>query len=107
MAMIENLEALLENGTDNSMLRFGLGNAYLKAGDMARAAEHLRVAIAHDPGYSAAWKSLGRALMELGQPAEAARAYRDGIAAAEAKGDKQAAKEMTVFLRRVERSTDQ
>ena len=36
--------------------------------------------------------------------ADAMDAYRRGIAAAEAKGDKQAAKEMTVFLRRLEKS---
>ncbi len=105
--MTENLEALLAKGQDNAMLRFGLGNAYLSAGDMARAAEHLRMALTHDPGYSAAWKLLGKALTELQRPAEAASTYRKGIEAADAKGDKQAAKEMTVFLSRLEKSTDQ
>ena len=45
-----------------------------------------------------------RALVESGQPAEALLAYREGIAVAEAKGDKQAAKEMTVYARRIENS---
>lgn len=107
MGMIENLEALLAKGQDNALLRFGLGNACLNAGEMARAAEHLRVALTHDPGYSAAWKLLGKALTELQRPQEAASAYRTGIEAADAKGDKQTAKEMTVFLRRLEKSTNQ
>ena len=51
------------------------------------------------PGYSAAWKLLGKALVTA-EPAQAAQAWRSGIAAAEAKGDKQAAREMQVFLRR-------
>jgi Tfp pilus assembly protein PilF len=99
----ERFEALLAAGKDNALLRFGLGMQYLNAGEAARAASHLRVAVTHDPDYSAAWKLLGRALTEQGSKPEAAEAYRLGIAAAERKGDKQAAKEMTVFLRRLEK----
>ena len=54
-----------------------------------------------DPNYSAAWKLLGKALAESGAAAEALEAYERGIAVAEARGDKQAAKEMTVFARRM------
>ena len=70
----------------------------------ASAANHLKQAVVLDPKYSAAWKQLGRALVESGQPADALLAYREGIAVAEAKGDKQAAKEMTVYARRIEKS---
>jgi predicted Zn-dependent protease len=101
---IVNLEKLLGGARDNALLRYSLGNEYLKSGDAAGAAVHLREALARDPRYSAAWKLLGRALSESGQPAEALAAYRDGIRVAEAKGDKQAAKEMTVFARRIERT---
>lgn len=101
MPSIEQLEALLAAGQDNALLRFGLGQALLKAGQPAPAAEHLRQALHHDPGYSAAWKLLGRALTEADDTAGAADAYRRGIEAAEARGDKQAAKEMQVFLKRL------
>jgi Tfp pilus assembly protein PilF len=101
MSMIENLEGMLAKGQDNVLLRFGLGNEYLKEGRYAEAAEHLREAVAHDPKYSAAWKLLGKALSQLGDGAGAIDAYEKGIAAAEEKGDKQAAKEMTVFLKRL------
>ena len=94
---------MLDAGRDNALLRFSLGNEYLKSGDAASAAEHLRAAVKHDPGYSAAWKLLGRALETSGSLTEALAAYREGIAVAERKGDKQAAKEMAVFARRIER----
>jgi Tfp pilus assembly protein PilF len=99
----ERFEALLAAGKDNALLRFGLGLHYLNAGEAARAAPHLRAAVAHDPGYSAAWKLLGRALAQEGERDAAMDAYRRGIEAAEKKGDKQAAKEMAVFLRRLEK----
>ena len=101
--MIERFEAMLASGKEGALLRFGLGTEYLKAGDKVRAAMHLREAVARDPGYSAAWKLLGKALEE-GDREQAAEAWRRGIAAAEARGDKQAAREMQVFLKRLERA---
>jgi len=103
MDSAERFEQMLADGKDSALLRFGLGSHYLKAGEAARAAEHLRAAVAQDPGYSAAWKLLGKALAQAGEHDAAIAAYRDGIAAAARKGDKQAAKEMEVFLRRLER----
>lgn len=103
MERVANLERLLAAGQDGALLRFGLGGAHLAAGDPARAAAHLARAVEFDPGHSAAWKLYGRALAECGRRAEAAAAYREGIRAAEAHGDVQAAKEMRVFLRRLER----
>jgi Tfp pilus assembly protein PilF len=102
MDAVQRFEALLAAGKDGALLRFSLGMQYLKD-DPARAAGHLRVAVQKDPAYSAAWKLLGRALEANGDRAGAAEAYRSGIEAAERKGDKQAAREMTVFLRRLER----
>ena len=101
---LERFEALLASGKDSPLLRFSLGMQYLRTGDASRAVEHLRSAVTQDAGYSAAWKLLGKALAEASRPLEAVDAYRAGIAAAEKKGDKQAAKEMTVFLRRLEKT---
>ena len=103
MDPVERFEAMLAAGRDSALLRFSLGLNYLKAGNAARAAEHLRSAVAQDKDYSAAWRLLGKALAETGDAGEAAEAYRNGIAAAGRRGDKQAAKEMTVFLRRLEK----
>ena len=101
MDAADRFEALLAAGKDGALLRFSLGMHYLKAGEPARAAAHLREAVRQDPNYSAAWKLLGKALAECGETAEAQAAYRSGIAVAEARGDKQAAKEMPVFLKRL------
>jgi Tfp pilus assembly protein PilF len=103
MPSIADFEAMLAAGRDNALLRFSLGNEYLKAGDAAQAAEHLRRAVEHDPKYSAAWKLLGKALADTESWQDALDAYRQGIAVAEARGDKQAAKEMGVFARRIEK----
>jgi len=103
MSLIERFEALLAGGKDNALLRFSLGGEHLKAGNAAKAVEHLRAAVAHDAGYSAAWKLLGKALADSGDAEAAKAAYRSGIETATAKGDKQAVKEMAVFLRRLER----
>jgi Tfp pilus assembly protein PilF len=103
---IPSLEKLLGTPRDGALLRYSLGTEYLKAGDAARAAGQLREAVARDPGYSAAWKALGRALADAGQDAEALAAWKRGIEAAHAKGDKQAEKEMTVFARRIEKKLE-
>jgi predicted Zn-dependent protease len=100
-AMIKRFEDLLAMGKDSALLRFGLGSEYLKAGDPVHAAVHLRCALDFDVGYSAAWKLLGKSLATSGRVDEALAAYREGIAIAEAKGDKQAMKEMQVFARRL------
>lgn len=102
--VIQNLEKMLAAGKDGALLRFSLGNEYLKLEQPAMAAEHLRRAVEFDPAYSAAWKILGKALLAAGRPADALAAYRQGIAVAEAKGDIQAAKEMKVFARRAEKA---
>jgi len=102
----ERLEQMLAAGKDNALLRFSLGAECLKVGEAAPACIHLQRAVEHDPGYSAAWKLLGKALADDGKPQEALAAYRRGIEVAEAKGDKQAAKEMQVFARRLERMLD-
>ena len=95
---------MLAAGKDGALLRFSLGNEYLKAGRADAAIGHLRRAVEIDPGYTAAWKALGRALVDSGQADEALAAYREGIAVAERKGDKQAGKEMQVFAKRIEKT---
>lgn len=100
-ALISSLEKLIGTPRDGALLRFSLGTEYLKAGDAARGIAELRAALQRDPAYSAAWKTLGRALADAGRDAEALEAWSRGIEAARNKGDRQAEKEMTVFARRL------
>ena len=104
---IFSLEKLLGTPRDGALLRFSLGSEYLKSGEPGKAVPHLREAVARDPGYSAAWKLLGKALCDAGSLQEALEAYRCGIEAAQKKGDKQALKEMTVFAKRIEKTLGQ
>ncbi|MFF7707255.1 hypothetical protein [Pseudomonas sp. NPDC007930] len=99
--MIESLEKMLAKGVDNSLLRFGLGKAYLDEKQNAIAATHLARCVEFDPKYSAAWKLLGKALKAEGDTAGARAAWEQGIAAAQAHGDKQAEKEMAVFVKKL------
>jgi Tfp pilus assembly protein PilF len=99
--VIRNLERILESGKDGALLRFGLGNEYLKCGDAEAAVAHLQRAVAIDAAYSAAWKQLGKALAATHREDAALAAWREGLAVAERKGDKQAMKEMQVFARRL------
>ena len=103
MSALETFEKLLAQGKDNALLRYSLGNETLKLGRPEDAIVHLEAALAFDPGYSAAWKLLGKARAEAGALAEALDTYRQGIEKAEAKGDIQAAKEMRVFAKRIEK----
>jgi len=100
MSITDTFEALLARGQDSALLRYSLGNEYLKQNDHKKAAQHLSEAVKLDPTYSAAWKLYGKALTAVGHLADAINAFDRGIVAAEIKGDVQAAKEMRVFRKR-------
>lgn len=102
-ARIDAFLKMLERGQDSALLRFSLGNEYLGDGQPGAAADHLQHAVDLDPDYSAAWKLLGRALVDDARDDEARNAYRSGIEIAERNGDHQAAKEMRVFLKRLDK----
>ena len=101
--MIDKLEAMLASGRDSPDLRFALANAYLKAGDAERAIAHAGLAVQLKPDYSAAWRLLGQAQIAAGKNVAAAASFERGIQVAEQAGDRQAGKEMQVFLRRLQR----
>jgi tetratricopeptide (TPR) repeat protein len=98
---IENLQKLLDQGQDNLLLRFGLGQALLKDGQVTEAIIHLEKALEFDPAHSASLKLLGKAYATNGDSDKAIEIYSKGIELAEHKGDVQAAKEMKVFLKRL------
>lgn len=103
MTRINALKAQLGGPRDGALLRYSLGAALLEAGDSSEAIAQLRAALDFDADYSAAWKLLGKACLQSGDTQTAADAWRHGIATAEGRGDVQAAKEMQVFLKRIER----
>jgi predicted Zn-dependent protease len=100
---IAALRALCGGPRDGALLRMSLAQALRDAGAGAEAVAELRRALDFDPDYSAAWKLLGGMLAAQDDRSGAIAAYTSGIAAAQKRGDKQAEKEMTVFLRRLSR----
>jgi Tfp pilus assembly protein PilF len=101
---IDGLRRLCGGSRDGALLRVTLAHALLEGDDTGSAIAELRAALTFDPAYSAAWKLLGKTLSRSGDAAAAIDAYQQGIAAAQRHGDKQAEKEMRVFLRRLEKA---
>jgi predicted Zn-dependent protease len=100
---LAQLRGLCGGPRDGTLLRVSIANILLKRSEIAAAIEQLRAALRFDPDYSAAWKLFGKTLAENGEVDAAREAYRAGIEAAIKRGDKQAGKEMTVFLRRLKK----
>ena len=96
----DRIRKMLEGGADSALLRFALGNACLDTTpDIASV--HFEHALRFDPRYSAAWKMLGKARLACGDQDAARKAWETGIEIAIERGDKQAEKEMRVFLKRL------
>lgn len=100
---IQALENMLENGRDSALLRVGLASALQQSGELTAALSHLQSAVQQDPNFTAAWKALGKLHLELGDRDSARQAWQEGIAVASRRGDKQAGKEMQVFLKRLDK----
>ncbi|CAN7660174.1 MULTISPECIES: tetratricopeptide repeat protein [Ensifer] len=101
--MRQVLEKLLDDGRDDALLRFTLGSICLQETDAETALLHLRRAIEFDPSYSAAWKLIGAAMLKLNRIEEARRIWTEGRSVAEKKGDLQVAREINVFLKRLDK----
>lgn len=102
--LVQRLEAMLEAGTDNLLLRFGLGQAYAEMQEYERAISHLQQAVRFDPMHSSSWFWLGRAQYEHGLLDEAEKTLDKAIQVATEKGDSQTVKMAQVFLRRVRKA---
>ena len=101
MEITDNLERMLASGRDDPMLRFGLGSGYFNEKEFARAIPHLESCIEQDPDYSAAYKLLGRSLLEEGELTAARDVFEQGLAIAIAQRDKQAEREINSFLNKI------
>ncbi len=102
--LIERLEAMLAKGSDNLLLRFGLGKAYAEEQLHDQAIAHLGQAVAFDPMHSGSWFWLGRAQYEGGRLDDALVTLERAVEVADRKGDVQAGKMARVFLSRVKKA---
>jgi Tfp pilus assembly protein PilF len=102
---VEALLRLIGTDRDSALLRMTIATALLNQEKSVEAEEHLSEATVMDPSYTAAWKSLGKVRLSLEDAEGARKAWQAGIEAARENGDKQAEKEMAVFLRRLDKPT--
>ena len=98
---VDRLLAMIGTDRDSAMLRLTISRLLAAREEVEQATAHLEAATAMDPGYTAAWKELGKLRLQRGDEPGAAAAWRRGIEQARERGDKQAEKEMSVFLRRL------
>ena len=103
MSLTENLEHMLANGNDSTMLRFGLGSAYFNDKNYQQAIPHLQKCVELDNSYSAAYKLLGRAQIKIGLNEQAKLTLETGLKQAALSGDKQTEREIAVFLKKLEK----
>jgi predicted Zn-dependent protease len=94
---------LLERDPENPMVLYSLGNELFKEKKYSEARKYLDWAVRNKPDYSVAHRTLGRALYELGEDAEARRVFAEGREVAQKNGDLQTVKEIDVFTRRLEK----
>ena len=80
---IDAFKQMLTGDPDNTVVRFGLANEYLKAEQWAEAAEELERYLQQADDEGAAYGMLARALERLGRRDRARAAYEQGIKAAD------------------------
>ena len=103
-SLINKLEEMLAGGKDSALLRYSLGAEYFKMKAYDNALGHLDKALTLNPHHSSTWKLFAKVLVGAERVEEAMQAYQRGIDVALLQGDLQAAKEMRVFLRRLEKN---
>ncbi|HVG39468.1 MAG TPA: tetratricopeptide repeat protein [Pyrinomonadaceae bacterium] len=95
---LEMFQQMLASDPENTMVRFGLANEYLKAEEYAAAVAELETYLARADDEGAAYGMLARALQKIGREEEARAAYEQGIVAADAHGHPSMAEDYRMTL---------
>jgi tetratricopeptide (TPR) repeat protein len=95
---LEKLLKMLETKPGDPFLLYALGLEYKKLGDRKSAIEYLDKTIQHDWGYCYAYYQKGLILQESDDIEAARRTFREGIDAAQRKGDAHAEGEISAAL---------
>jgi len=91
---LEKLLGLLEKQSADPFLLYGVAMEYKKAGNPDKALEYFQRTLQADAGYSYAYYQQGQVYEGTGDIEAARQAYRDGIVAAQSKGDEHARSEL-------------
>src|SRR5262249_27214492 len=100
---LEQLRELAREAPEDAVTHFLLGREAAGQGRHDEARDAFPAPAEIDPHYAAAYRHWGNALEALGEYDEAALVYARGVRVAERSGDLQAGKEMSAFLKRLER----
>jgi predicted Zn-dependent protease len=95
---IETFKQMLESDPENTLVRFGLANEYLKAGLYEEAIGALNDYLQRADDEGAAFGMLARALERVGRRDDAREAYQRGIEAAELHGHPSMAEDYRMTL---------
>jgi predicted Zn-dependent protease len=95
---IETFKQMLESDPDNTLVRFGLANEYLKAERYEEAIAALNDYLQRADDEGAAFGMLARAYEKVGQRDKAREAYQRGIEAAQLHGHPSMAEDYRMTL---------
>ena len=101
---MNEIKELLKIYPQDVILLMSLTQAYMDIQDYKNAILTSREILQINPHYSVVYRILGGALVETKEFTDAIKTYKKGILVAEKNGDLQVAKEMKVFLRRLEKN---
>ncbi|MDP9174876.1 MAG: hypothetical protein M3O30_13585 [Planctomycetota bacterium] len=99
---LQKIQTMLEKSPGDTFLLYALAIEYKNSGNKALALESLDKVIQHDWGYCYAYYQKGQILEQEGDIETARKVYREGIDAAERKGDQHAREEISGALSMIE-----
>jgi predicted Zn-dependent protease len=76
---VDIFKQMLESDPQNTTIRYGLANEYLKAEKFEEAIEELKFYLEHADDQGAAYGMLARAYEKIGKSDEARKSYEKGI----------------------------
>jgi tetratricopeptide (TPR) repeat protein len=98
---IAQFRKMANDDPDNELGHFSLGKALLDAGQFDEAATSFSRVIELNPQFSKAYQLLGNSFGKAGQRDRAVKAYRDGFAVADERGDNMPRDEMAAAMRQL------
>lgn len=99
---MQTLVRMLQKEPDDLFLLYAIALEHKKAGDFADALKYLDQVLKKDALYCVAYQQMAQVHESAGDMEAARKAYRDGIAAAQRKGDLHAKEEMESALSMLE-----
>jgi predicted Zn-dependent protease len=99
---MQSLQRMLQKEPDDLFLLYAIAMEHKKASAFADALSYLERVLKKDPLYCVAYQQAAQVHELAGDVKAAKKAYRDGIAAASAKGDLHAREEMESALSMLE-----